>query len=616
MRRDISMPSFIFGPLNQAVTFVSLQSILNLSRADLPSHCADCQLFFCCSSTCADARATMHRIECGALRHAAKIAQQTDVEIDMIRLLIRLVSRIVSEYQCDDTAHADSAAACDSQPTLFRDAWSLLSNAHSAAPEWMRVITAAAKALVAQLDADTLVTLAVALDDVSSGNCDEEMTRNSRRTKSRAVHASNLDQARKSTADLLLGLSLRINANSHSLGGGDSGDPNMANASAANVAFGLFPTTARINHSCAPNAHFTGTVGAVMSVRTTRPLAAGEELTVRYVDIYAPRESRQHELMQTKAFLCSCPRCSVPINQSVDRFLTGMLCPNAACRQRVPDNLMRISECGHPLFASLDVSQGGHALSPQSHAAAPAANEAALAAAMAAALLLEEEEESASSKGNNKQSKKNKKKAHQAAAVASSAAASGALAPHRLEWVCLACSHRSPVTTVEGGVRAMQAELDAALRARSRSGLARARELLEAFVTRYDGVLLHRAHICVVNALIPLMNVCTAQGDWAAAIKYTRRVIAAFDVVYPRIYGETADFLFAAAEAMTRLIDASSSASESEKAAASPAVAQFEKERAEFMRRCYGIRQTCCGDSHSLTKATRAAAATMGVDLA
>ncbi len=534
----------------------------------------------------------------------------------MIRLLIRLVSRIVSEYQRDDTADADSAAALDSQPTLFRDTWSLLSNAHSAAPDWMRVITAAAEAMAAELDTDTLVALAVALDDVSSGNGNDEATRNARRTKSRAAHASNLDQARKSTVNLLLGLSLRINANSHSLGGGESGDQSHADVSAANVAFGLFPTTARINHSCAPNAHFTGTAGAVMSVRTTRPLAAGEELTVRYVDIYAPRESRQHELMQTKAFLCSCPRCSVPINQSVDRFLTGMLCPNAACRQRVPDNLLRISECGHPLFASLDVSQGGHALSPQSHAAAPAADEAALAAAMAAALLLEEEEESASSKGSNKQSKKNKKKAHQAASIASSAAALQVHVPHRPEWVCLACSHRSPVALVENGVRAMQAELDAALRARSRSGLARARELLEAFITRHDGVLLHHAHICVVNALIPLMNVCTAQGDWATAIKYTRRVIAAFDVVYPPNYGETADFLFAAAEAMTRLIDASSHAGESEKSAALAGVAQFEKERAELLRRCHAIRQTCCGDSHSQTKATRAAAATMRVDLA
>jgi hypothetical protein len=87
--------------------------------------------------------------------------------------------------------------------------------------------------------------------------------------------------------------------------------------------------------------------------------------------------------------------------------------------------------------------------------------------------------------------------------------------------------------------------------------------------------------------------------------------------VYPPNYGETADFLFAAAETVTRLIDASANAGESGTSAASAVIVQQSvAERADFMRRCHAIRQTCCGDSHSLTKATRAAAVTMGVDLA
>ena len=182
---------------------------------------------------------------------------------------------------------------------------------------------------------------------------------------------------------------------------------------------------------------------------------------------------------------------------------------------------------------------------------------------------------------------------------------------HRPEWVCLVCSHRLPIAAIEERVRTMQAELDVALRARSRSGLARARELLEAFINRHDGVLLHHAHICVVNALIPLMNVCTAQGDWAANLEYTRRVISAFDLVYPPNYGETADFLFAATESATRLIEiaAASATQQSE-------VKRLESERADLMRRCHSIRQTCCGSAHALTKQTRAAAAVIGVDLA
>ncbi|KAJ5538643.1 TPR domain protein [Penicillium frequentans] len=77
-------------------------------------------------------------------------------------------------------------------------------------------------------------------------------------------------------------------------------------------AFGgmIFLTGSRINHSCIPNLNFAyngllekGTFHAV------RDIAAGEELTVMYIDgVNRPRTRRQSELLQW-GFLCICPAC-------------------------------------------------------------------------------------------------------------------------------------------------------------------------------------------------------------------------------------------------------------------------------------------------------------------
>ncbi|KAJ7198583.1 hypothetical protein GGX14DRAFT_525723 [Mycena pura] len=76
---------------------------------------------------------------------------------------------------------------------------------------------------------------------------------------------------------------------------------------------GLFPQLCRANHDCAPNAHyffcaetFTGHFYAV------RAIAAGEEITMGYIDPMASREQRQSLLSAKYKFRCTCMTCELP----------------------------------------------------------------------------------------------------------------------------------------------------------------------------------------------------------------------------------------------------------------------------------------------------------------
>ncbi|KAJ7503124.1 hypothetical protein B0H11DRAFT_2223216 [Mycena galericulata] len=73
----------------------------------------------------------------------------------------------------------------------------------------------------------------------------------------------------------------------------------------------LFPHLSRANHDCSPNAHyffckesFTGRFHAVRSI------AEGEEITIQYTDLMAPRERRQEDLRARYGFTCACATCS------------------------------------------------------------------------------------------------------------------------------------------------------------------------------------------------------------------------------------------------------------------------------------------------------------------
>ena len=52
-----------------------------------------------------------------------------------------------------------------------------------------------------------------------------------------------------------------------------------------------------------------------------RNIKKDEQLCVHYTNLHEPRRVRQELLLQARFFSCACERCSVPIEQSVDRFL-------------------------------------------------------------------------------------------------------------------------------------------------------------------------------------------------------------------------------------------------------------------------------------------------------
>ncbi|KAJ7463077.1 hypothetical protein B0H11DRAFT_1690369, partial [Mycena galericulata] len=63
----------------------------------------------------------------------------------------------------------------------------------------------------------------------------------------------------------------------------------------------------KANHDCTPNAHysfcaqtFTGRFHAV------RPIPEGEQITIGYTDLLAPRKRRQEDLSAKYRFACAC----------------------------------------------------------------------------------------------------------------------------------------------------------------------------------------------------------------------------------------------------------------------------------------------------------------------
>lgn len=77
----------------------------------------------------------------------------------------------------------------------------------------------------------------------------------------------------------------------------------------------LFPNIARINHSCAPNAHVCfyppgeSRPQARMVVHSLRHLQPGEEILISYFSILLPRAERQTRT-QKWHFKCFCPVCT------------------------------------------------------------------------------------------------------------------------------------------------------------------------------------------------------------------------------------------------------------------------------------------------------------------
>lgn len=124
-------------------------------------------------------------------------------------------------------------------------------------------------------------------------------------------------------ATSLARLAAIVNGNAHGLGA----PRNVDGSGSADVAAGLFPFLSMFNHSCAPRAVFAAAApGGVMAVRALVACAAGEELTVSYINLYESRASRRAATLATKGFACACERCAAPLAGSFDRRLQGAAC--------------------------------------------------------------------------------------------------------------------------------------------------------------------------------------------------------------------------------------------------------------------------------------------------
>ena len=134
-------------------------------------------------------------------------------------------------------------------------------------------------------------------------------------------------QARKRLMKAVNGLPAAKQAGLYALHGGEGGGAS-ASSDRGDVALrilrgngyplsedvgGLFPLTARINHSCTPNVHHWWSPDRhVRGVFAARDIKAGEQLTCRYVDTIAPREDRHHALRVHFGFTCACTTCARP----------------------------------------------------------------------------------------------------------------------------------------------------------------------------------------------------------------------------------------------------------------------------------------------------------------
>ncbi|KAG6440086.1 SET domain family protein [Babesia bovis T2Bo] len=72
---------------------------------------------------------------------------------------------------------------------------------------------------------------------------------------------------------------------------------------------GIYKSLSLLNHSCQPNIEFDYVDNNTARVQLLRPVSAGEQATISYVDATLPLEKRRRELWDNYLFICRCQRC-------------------------------------------------------------------------------------------------------------------------------------------------------------------------------------------------------------------------------------------------------------------------------------------------------------------
>ncbi|CAM9871958.1 unnamed protein product, partial [Hapterophycus canaliculatus] len=96
------------------------------------------------------------------------------------------------------------------------------------------------------------------------------------------------------------------------------------------VGCGLYLEAAAANHSCIPNAS-QSFQGKTLSLRCTRPILEGEEITIGIAEIQRPGALRRESLRASYFFECRCERCESRGGRAEDARLEAYACPDKKC---------------------------------------------------------------------------------------------------------------------------------------------------------------------------------------------------------------------------------------------------------------------------------------------
>ena len=102
--------------------------------------------------------------------------------------------------------------------------------------------------------------------------------------------------------------------------GGDAGSVLRAAERAPGAGTALFEAASLLNHSCEPNLGVALSPGAHLSLFASRDVAAGEELTISYVDAGLDVDTRRRALRHGYGFECRCARCDRDMRASGRRL--------------------------------------------------------------------------------------------------------------------------------------------------------------------------------------------------------------------------------------------------------------------------------------------------------
>jgi hypothetical protein len=118
------------------------------------------------------------------------------------------------------------------------------------------------------------------------------------------------------SVDEIINLALKINANSFAL-------YSPKRYTEFPIGIGIYPFAALCNHSCAPNVHYTTSVGGSIEFVALQDIEEGDEIFDAYTDIYSSYSQRQEVLLMTKHFICTCSKC---LGTTASESMEALLC--------------------------------------------------------------------------------------------------------------------------------------------------------------------------------------------------------------------------------------------------------------------------------------------------